>query len=77
MMDCCHEEVESDSPIDLQKNWSEVKLQSVSCYIEDALDVPTQWGSHHSYNLKPASQMIQSVLINTIHQLLLMLKSAC
>ena len=49
MEDCYFEAAESDSNINQHKASLKSKAQSVSCYLKDALDAPTQASSHCSF----------------------------
>ena len=46
MVDCYLEAAENYCAIDQQK--AGIKSKSVSCYLKDALDMPTQASSHRS-----------------------------
>ena len=47
-----------------QKNGRKSKAQSVSCYLKDTLDVPTQAGSHCSYTLMLQFERLLLVILN-------------
>ena len=65
MVDWYLEALESDSAIDWQKSGLKSMVQSVSWYLKDTLDAPTEGSSHRSYTQKAASQIINSLIWNS------------
>ena len=64
MEDCYFEAAESDSTINQQKAGLKTEAQSVSYYLKDTLEAPTQASSHCSFERRLS--VILNISMNTV-----------